>query len=117
MSDTLTLEILQQAVSGTAAAFRCITHYEPAGGVGDKVFPPTYEGGKYATEIRRVDGELVPCVLLDSVQSQANRMELVLLAAWEAQRIPMPGDDDRLQGSESAKAFAGHQPGGSSPYR
>ena len=90
MSDTLTLEILQQAVSGTAAAFRCITHYEPAGGVGDKVFPPTYEGGKYATEDRLVDGELVPCVLLDSVQSQANRMELALLGAWESKRIPLP---------------------------
>src|SRR5271157_127550 len=90
MSDTLTMEILQQAVSGTAAAFRCIAHYEPAGGVGDKVFPPTYEGGKYANEVRLVDGKLAPCVLLDSVQSQANRMELALLGAWQSKRIPLP---------------------------
>jgi CRISPR-associated protein Csb1 len=49
------------------------------------VFPPTYEGGKYATE-KRVDtksGEIIDCVLLDSVQSQANRMELALLDATE----------------------------------
>jgi CRISPR-associated protein Csb1 len=62
-----------------------VTEYQPAGGPGDKVFPPTYEGGKYATE-KRVDprtGEIIDCVLLDSVQSQANRMELALLEAME----------------------------------
>ena len=52
--------------------------------------PPTYDGGKYATEDRRIDGEIVPCVLLDSVQSQANRMEMALLDAWEKGRIPLP---------------------------
>jgi CRISPR-associated protein Csb1 len=81
----LTLDVLRDAVAGTAAAFRCITEYEPAGGPGDKVFPPTYEGGKYAEE-ERVDsltGEVVKCVVLDSVQSQANRMELALLDAME----------------------------------
>jgi CRISPR-associated protein Csb1 len=90
MPASLTLDQLQKAMSGTAAAFRCVAEYEPAGGPGDKIFPPTYEGGKYATEVRRIDGELVPCVLLDSVQSQANRMELALLGAWEENRIPLP---------------------------
>jgi CRISPR-associated protein Csb1 len=92
MADSLNLVELKQAVGGTAAAFRCITEYQPAGGPGDKVFPPTYEGGKYATE-RRFDparGAAVDCVLLDSVQSQANRMELALLDAWESGRIPLP---------------------------
>lgn len=84
--------VVRDAVCGTAAAFRCVTKYQPAGGEGDKVFPPTYEGGKYATEQRRVRGfdQPVPCVLLDSVQSQANRMELALLDAWERDRIPLP---------------------------
>ena len=99
MSETksLTLEVLQQAITGHAAAFRCVTEYQPAGGVGDKVFPPTYEGGKYATEKRVVaGGEVVDCVLLDSVQSQANRMELALLEAWRTKdndgkrRIDLP---------------------------
>lgn len=84
------LDTLHQAVAGTAAAFRCVTEYQPAGGPGDKVFPPTYEGGKYATE-QRVDpktGEIINCVLLDSVQSQANRMELALLDAMEEQDGP-----------------------------
>ena len=84
MSETMTLEILKQAVSGQAAAFRCITEYQPMGGAGDKVFPPTYSGGEYAKEKRiSPKGELVDCVLLDSVQSQANRMELALLEASE----------------------------------
>lgn len=88
MGEMLTLEKLKQAVSSSAAAFRCVTEYQPAGGPGDKVFPPTYEGGKYATEKRVLkDGKVVDCVLLDSVQSQANRMESALLDAWEAGRF------------------------------
>jgi CRISPR-associated protein Csb1 len=82
---SLELETLKAAVAGSAAAFRCVTEYQPMGGPGDKVFPPTYEGGRYATEAR-VDpatGDRVDCVLLDSVQSQANRMELALLDALE----------------------------------
>jgi CRISPR-associated protein Csb1 len=92
MSKALTLKEVQEAVTGKAAAFRCVTEYQPAGGPGDKVFPPTYEGGKYATEKRRLPGETEPvdCVLLDSVQSQANRMELALLDAWERERISLP---------------------------
>ena len=88
----LTLGILRDAIHRTAAAFRCLTEYQPAGGPGDKVFPPTYEGGRYATE-KRYDPERkapVDCVLLDSVQSQANRMELALLDAWDAHRIELP---------------------------
>jgi len=92
MPEALTLDILKRAVAGTAAAFRCVTELQPAGGEGDKVFPPTYEGGRYAFETRLVPGreEPVPCVLLDSVQSQANRMELALLDAWRAGRLPLP---------------------------
>lgn len=86
----LTLDALKTAVIGHAAAFRCVTEYQPTGGAGDKVFPPTYEGGKYAVETRMIDGQPVSCVLLDSVQSQANRMELALLEALRAKRIEIP---------------------------
>ena len=65
MTAELTLDILKQAISGHAAAFRCVTDYQPAGGQGDKIFPPTYEGGKYATETRHIDGREVNCVLVD----------------------------------------------------
>jgi CRISPR-associated protein Csb1 len=87
---TLTLDVLKSAISRTAAAFRCVTDYEPAGGPTDKIFPSTYEGGQYAVETRIMDGAEVQCVLIDSVQAQANRMEEVLLDAWERRRIPLP---------------------------
>lgn len=75
----LTMEDLRKAVGGDASAFRIVTDLDPAGGDGDKVFPPTYQGSVYAYETRIVNGEKVRCVLLDSVQSQANRLELSLL--------------------------------------
>jgi CRISPR-associated protein Csb1 len=43
-----------------------------------------------AEDQRIIDGTAVPCVLLDSVQSQANRAELALLDAWERNRISLP---------------------------
>ena len=48
--DTLSLDHIRDALAGNAAAFCSVTDYQPAGGPGDKVFPPTYEGGSYATE-------------------------------------------------------------------
>lgn len=73
------------------AAIRFVAKLQPAGGRGDKVFPPTYAGGQYAIE-SRVDehGGIKDVVLLDSVQSQANRMEQALLAAHRAGRISLP---------------------------
>jgi CRISPR-associated protein Csb1 len=89
-TSTLTFDELTQAVSGKAAAFRRVVELQPAGGPGAKVFPPTYDGGKYATEKRRINGESVDCVLLDSVQSQANRMEAALQEALDAKHISIP---------------------------
>ena len=103
----LDLQTLRGAVTGTAAAFRCVTDYQPVGGRGDKVFPPTYEGGKYATE-NRVDpktGDVRHCVLLDSVQSQANRMELALLEAHRAKRVTLPVLVTRFDQEELPKKF------------
>ena len=90
-AQTLTLEVVKQAVA-SAAAFRCRRRLQPAGGAGDKVFPPTFAGAVYAIDTRRVPGrdEPVQCVLLDSVQSQANRMELALQEAVDSGRVRMP---------------------------
>lgn len=89
--EQLTLQELVDAMA-RAAAFRCRRRLQPAGGEGDKVFPPTFEGAVYAIEQRRVPGrdDPVTCVLLDSVQSQANRMELALQEAMDAGEIEMP---------------------------
>lgn len=94
----LTLDTIQQAMRGDGAAFRLRTRLQPAGGPGDKVFPPTYAEGqdgkkhtiKYATETRVVDGQHKRAVLLDSVASQANRMELSLLEARQRGELRLP---------------------------
>jgi CRISPR-associated protein Csb1 len=83
----LTHDKLKSAVAGSSAAFRLTLRLEA---VSPKVFPPTYEGGKYATEERMINGQKVPCVLLDSVPSQANRMELALQEAWMGDEIALP---------------------------
>lgn len=89
----LTLEKLQHLVR-TGAGLRVRQRLQPAGGPGDKIFPPTYSTGdrtlKYAVEERRIDGKDVKCVLLDSVASQANRMEEALLEAWRDGALTFP---------------------------
>ncbi|MCS6798410.1 MAG: type I-U CRISPR-associated RAMP protein Csb1/Cas7u [Myxococcota bacterium] len=94
----LTYDHLKKLVERDAVAIRGVARLEPAGGPGDKVFPPTHAveernsspGAKYAFETRRIDGREVKCVLLDSVQSQANRMEEALQALWDEKRIALP---------------------------
>src|SRR5712691_12895360 len=85
----LTYEHLRAAVAGEAA-IRIVTKLSPAGGPTDKVFPATYEGGQYASERRRVGDTEIETVLLDSVQSQANRMELALRSAWDRGELKFP---------------------------
>ena len=103
--EALNLDHIKEALAGKAAAFRSVTEYQPAGGSGDKIFPPTYEGGSYATEPRYINGEEVSCVLLDSVQSQANRMELALLEEWESGRAPLPVITVDFTGDDLPKPF------------
>ncbi len=102
MNDTahkkLDLTLLKELVAGKAVAIRGRARLQPAGGPGDKIFPPTHSvdekkaraGGRYAFETRKIDKTEVSCVLLDSVQSQANRMEEALQALWTDKRIKLP---------------------------
>jgi CRISPR-associated protein Csb1 len=94
---SLTYDALKKLVTD-AVAIRGVAILEPAGGPGDKIFPPTHlvdknnkkPGAKYAFETRRIDGREVQCVLVDSVQSQANRMEEALQALWAGKQIVLP---------------------------
>ena len=95
MSTMLTVSSLIEATAHHAA-FRQIRRLQPAGGTGDKIFPPTYPGARrddpprHVFERRRVNGDEAWCVLIDSVQSQANRLEEALLAAAEHDGLPLP---------------------------
>lgn len=90
--DTLTRIVAEDA------ALRRRQPLQPVGGKGDKVFPPTYppEAGearsaspRHVYERRRLDQRDVWCVLVDSVQSQANRLEECLLQSIR-NGVPIP---------------------------
>jgi CRISPR-associated protein Csb1 len=86
------------------AALRRRQILQPVGGKGDKILPPTYPPSdemkrllgersappRHIFERRRIDGGEIWCVLVDSVQSQANRLEEALLAAIREGAIAVP---------------------------
>lgn len=93
--DTISLSALRDAVARGAVAIRAVTKLDPAGGAGDKIFPPTYvkdgkSQTKYAMEERMVEGRKMLTVLLDSVASQANRIEEALLEGWRRGELKFP---------------------------
>ena len=88
------LNQLQSAIA-EHAALRRRQALQPVGGQGDKIFPPAYPGEgrnappRHVFERRRVGTGDVWCVLVDSVQSQANRLEECLRDAMhEGVSIP-----------------------------
>ncbi|MGE4046218.1 MAG: type I-U CRISPR-associated RAMP protein Csb1/Cas7u [Acetobacteraceae bacterium] len=79
-----------------AAAVRRVRRMQPIGGIGDKLFPPTYPGEgtnrppRHVFEFRRIDAVNTHCVLIDSVQSQANRLEEALSKLRASGRMSFP---------------------------
>jgi hypothetical protein len=105
--ETVTYEILEKAVGGTAVGFRSVTRLEPLGGPGDKLFPPTFGDSarlptpvgedreerrrtKYAVEWRRIGGASKLCVVLDSVASQATAWSWRCSTVTSAASSPSP---------------------------
>lgn len=84
-------EILKNHVL-RAAGLRLRLRLQPLYGKGEIIFPCTVAGGKYQSSKRRIPGysESVECTIIDSVQSQANRMEDALLADIRAGNIFLP---------------------------
>ena len=90
------------ALVRTHAGIRAVTHLEPLGGPGTKVFPPTYGVDepapvtRYAVEWRIIadaeGGETrrVESVVLNSVAAQAHAFSDALLSAWKAGRLELP---------------------------
>lgn len=112
MPSSLTYQQLREALD-SHAAIRRIQRLQPAGGPGDKIFPPTYPGAgpnepaRHAKEKRRINGQDVDCVLIDSVQSQANRLEEVLLNLIRAGKIKIPHIAVDFTGQKSGKTEVG----------
>jgi len=72
-----------------ASALRLVVNLKPANADG-LVYPPTYDQGRHIFRPAWIDGKEREAVLLDSVQSQANRVELAILDAYRRDRINYP---------------------------
>ena len=92
---------LHQAVQ-SAAGLRLRLRLQPLYGAGEIVFPCTVAGGKYQISNRRIPGydQSVSCAILDSVQSQANRMEDALLADIRDGKLKLPHLETDFSGIE-----------------
>ena len=91
----LTFQELHDACGGDVAAIRTRIRLQPVAGPGEKVFPATHLKGVYADEFRNVldrsgGFRRSRAILMDSVQSQANRLEQVLLQAVDSREINLP---------------------------
>ncbi len=79
---TINLDLLVRASSaGGATCLTSATDLEPAGGPQASVAPAKFVAGKvgaYGYERRYLDGEITQAVIIDSKQSQLNRMEQAL---------------------------------------
>lgn len=99
---SLTYRQLREAVGGSGVALRLRSRLQPAGGPGTPVFPPTYSVAdrartRYAVEGPRPQSDETTerasrydRVVLDSVASQANRLEAALESGWEAGELSFP---------------------------
>ena len=95
MSKSKLHESIDAALKSKASAVRMKLSLEPAGGDGDKVFPPTYkhssnDKSEYASEKRISNGKELRCTLLDSVASQANRIEDAILQQINVGNLVLP---------------------------
>lgn len=96
MGTTEIYDRLVEAVQlvGDDAAIRVHAEYEPQAGPSAKVYPPTYIGPDKETPLYHLeqrwdmDGESVDVVVLDSYQSQANRVEAALKSSADDLQLP-----------------------------
>jgi len=72
-----------------ASVLRVVVNLRPASADG-LVYPPTYEGGEHVFRPAWIDGQRREAVLLDSVQSQSNRIEMAILDAHRRGVIQYP---------------------------
>ena len=110
----LTYEELLGGCGGSLAAIRLRVQLQPIAGPGEKVFPATHLKGVYAEETRNISDDKggfrkSKAVLIDSVQSQANRLEKVLLQAVDGGEIQLPIFDLEVDGHRVTSFDAPHR--------
>ncbi|MFC1579561.1 type I-U CRISPR-associated RAMP protein Csb1/Cas7u [Thermodesulfobacteriota bacterium] len=88
-----------------ASALRLVVHLKPANADG-LVYPPTYEQGQHIFRPAWVEGEKREAVLLDSVQSQANRIEMAILDAHRRKSITYPDIELSIKASTGEESYS-----------
>lgn len=106
MTTELMLDALRSKLADPEwAAVRVEATYQPSGGPGTRVYPPTFptegDDSPYLSEDRWRDGVLHKTRVLDQVPSQANRCEEAEAKAWRQGVISMPMLRMRHEGAAS----------------
>jgi CRISPR-associated protein Csb1 len=88
-----------------SSSIRLIVTLRPANADG-LIYPPTYEGGKHIFRPAWIDGELRDAVLIDSVQSQANRIEDAILDAHRRGIITYPDIELQIDADTGKETYS-----------
>jgi CRISPR-associated protein Csb1 len=84
---------------------RLVVKLRPANADG-LVYPPTYDQGTHIFRPAWINGEKRAGVVLDSVQSQANRIEVAILDASRRNRITYPDIELRIKASTGEEVYS-----------
>lgn len=99
LSDSLTSAVAEKSM------LRLVIKLMPASADG-LVYPPTYDQGKHLFRPAWIDGEKRDAVLLDSVQSQANRVEEAILEALGRGAIIYPDIELKIAASTGNESYS-----------
>jgi CRISPR-associated protein Csb1 len=88
-----------------ASAIRLTMNLKPANADG-LVYPPTYEQGRHIFRPAWINGEKRDGVILDSVQSQANRVEMAILDAYQRGRLNYPDIELIIKASTGEERYS-----------
>lgn len=84
---------------------RLVVNLKPANADG-LTYPPTYDDGKHIFRPAWIDGKSRDAVLLDSVQSQANRLEMAILEALRRGHIVYPDIELKIKAKTGNESYS-----------
>jgi CRISPR-associated protein Csb1 len=98
------LSVLSTAVQ-SKSILRIVVNLKPANADG-LVHPPTYDQGQHIFRPAWVEGVARDAVLLDSKQSQANRIEMALLDAYRNGRLKYPDIELKVDAKTGQETYS-----------
>jgi CRISPR-associated protein Csb1 len=96
---------LVSAAVAEKSMLRLVVNLKPANADG-LTYPPTYDDGKHIFRPAWIEGKARDAVLLDSVQSQANRLEMAILEALRRGRIDYPDIELKIKAKTGDESYS-----------